>query len=404
MFTQRLVIRTFIRPCAPIRAAIMLGILCGAATTANAGEMYFTPAVVYADDDQYRQVDDMVGGGQVSFGWVLTDRVSLEGLGGYSWLSGVNDLKIWDASLNLLYSFRPNSNFSPYIIGGLGMTGTDSKVMDAEDSALGTLGVGFMVGFGDSPVSLRLEHRVRSEFENTLTHDDRITSLGLQFAFGREAPTPTPPPIKRDGDGDGDGVPDSRDACPGTPAGTTVDARGCARDSDGDGVIDDQDQCPNTYPAASVDARGCELDSDYDSVVDHLDECPDTRVGARVDVKGCEIHAVINLPGVNFETNSDRLLPGTEQVLSDAAATLRMNKDLVVEIAGHTDSDGSATHNEGLSERRAITVRDYLINEGVNRGNLTVRGYGEAAPIADNATAAGKARNRRVELRILNQR
>ncbi|MGB5722201.1 MAG: OmpA family protein, partial [Woeseiaceae bacterium] len=112
---------------------------------------------------------------------------------------------------------------------------------------------------------------------------------------------------------------------------------------------------------------------------------------------------VISLPGVNFETNSDRLLPGAEQVLADAAATLGMNRDLIVEVAGHTDSDGSAAYNEGLSARRAITVRDYLISQGANSANLTFRGYGEARPVADNATAEGKARNRRVELRILNQ-
>ena len=130
----------------------------------------------------------------------------------------------------------------------------------------------------------------------------------------------------------------------------TVDMHGCARvsDSDGDGVADQQDQCPNTFPGARVDALGCELDSDNDTVVDRQDKCPGTRSGARVDVNGCEIRAVINLPGVNFATNSDRLLGGAEQVLADAAATLRKNKDLVVEVAGHTDSDGSAALNVRL--------------------------------------------------------
>lgn len=386
------------------RSLTSLVILLVTGAVANAGEMYFTPSVVYTDDDKHRQVDDMVGGGQISFGWVLSERVSLEAMGGYSWLSGVNDLKIWDASLNMLYSFSPDTAVSPYVIGGLGMTNTDSKVMDAENSALGTFGLGLMMRFGDSPVSLRLEHRIRSEFENTITNDDRITSLGLQYSFGGE-PAPALPPVEQDGDEDGDGVLDSRDTCPGTPAGQAVDEYGCAQrfDSDGDGVFDDQDQCPNTVPDARVDARGCELDSDNDSVVDHKDKCPDTRAGARVDVSGCEIKEVIRLPGVNFESNSDRLLPGAEQVLADAAATLRMNQDLIIEVAGHTDSDGSAAFNAGLSERRAITVRDYLINRGVYKGNLTVKGYGEEAPIADNATREGKARNRRVELRILNE-
>lgn len=383
------------------RASIVLLILCAAGGTAAAAEMYFTPAVVHTDDDKDRAVDDAVAGGQISLGWLLSDRVSIEGMAGYSNLGGVDDLKITEGSLNLLVSLKPGARLSPYLLGGIGMMNSDSKAMEGENSALANVGVGLKYRFGESPVSLRLEYRARFETANTLTFEDRITSLGLQFAFGgRKAPMPAAP-IERDGDGDG--VPDSRDACPNSPAGQRVDARGCPRDGDGDGVSDDQDQCPNTVKGAPVDARGCELDSDRDGVVDRLDACPGTSAGVRVDVKGCEIRAVINLPGVTFETNSDRLRPGAEQVLADAAATLRMNRDLVIEVAGHTDSDGSAEYNEGLSERRANTVRDYLIRLGADSASLTAKGYGEADPVADNMTAAGKARNRRVELRVLNR-
>ncbi len=385
-----------------VRALTVLGILCVTVTPAHGGEMYVAPAVVHTDDDGDRLVDDSIGGGQISVGWVLSDRVSIEGMGGYSWLSGVDDLKIWDASVNLLYSFNPYSNLSPYLLGGFGMMRTDGKTVDKEDSALATAGLGLMYRFGNSPVSLRLEYRARFEILNTLTFEDRITALGLQFSFGRKnAPAP-PAPV--DPDSDEDGVPDSRDACPDTPLRWAVDSRGCPRDVDGDGVTDIKDRCPNTATGVTVDARGCEIeyDGDNDSVIDRQDACPNTTAGARVDVKGCEIREVINLPGVNFETNSDRFLPGAESVLNDAAATLRMNQDIVVEVAGHTDSDGSAEHNKGLSERRAETVRDYLISRGAHPSNLTSNGYGEAAPIADNATAEGRARNRRVELRILN--
>jgi OOP family OmpA-OmpF porin len=180
-----------------------------------------------------------------------------------------------------------------------------------------------------------------------------------------------------------------------------VDARGCSLDSDKDGVVDADDQCPDTYRGAKVDQRGCELDDDNDGVVNRLDDCPDSAAGARVDVNGCEIRDVIDLPGVNFETNSDRLLPGADGVLRDAAATLKKYPELVVQVAGHTDSAGAADYNQGLSERRAATVRDYLINAGVNETNLSARGYGEAEPIADNADAEGRAKNRRVELRIV---
>jgi len=223
----------------------------------------------------------------------------------------------------------------------------------------------------------------------------------FSYRFGA-ADKPMPAPVAApDPDSDGDGVPDSRDACPDTPAGHRVDSRGCSLDSDRDGVVDADDKCPNTYRGAKVDATGCEMDDDMDGVVNRLDECPDTPAGARVDTKGCEIKDVIKLPGVNFETNSDRLLPGSDSVLRDAAATLEKYPDLIVEVAGHTDSSGAADYNQGLSERRAATVRDYLINAGANETSLSSRGYGEAQPVSDNATAAGRAENRRVELRII---
>lgn len=90
-------------------------------------------------------------------------------------------------------------------------------------------------------------------------------------------------------DTDHDGVPDKRDACPGTPLGVTVDARGCPIDSDHDGVPDGLDRCPGTPAGARVDAMGCPTDSDHDGVYDGIDQCPNTPIGARVDAKGCPI-------------------------------------------------------------------------------------------------------------------
>ena len=382
---------------------VLLGLMALAPIAAQA-EWYIAPAGMYTDADDDRGVDDSAEGGQLSIGWVLSERWALEAMAARSRLSGANTLETTEGSLNLLFSPWGDALFSPYVIGGLGQLHTNPEPGENVNSLLANAGVGVKLRFGNSPVSLRLEHRLRAETANTPEFNDQITSLGLQFAFGRKSePVPIPAAVETDGDGDSDGVPDSRDACPDSPAGQTVDSRGCALDSDGDSVIDDVDQCPNTVRGAAVDAAGCELDSDNDGVVDRLDDCPDTREGARVDIRGCEIREIIDLPGVNFETNSDRLLPGAEATLDDAAATLRKNLDLVVEVAGHTDSTGDADYNASLSERRARTVRDYLVNAGVNPANLTVKGYGEEQPVADNSTAVGQASNRRVELRILNR-
>jgi outer membrane protein OmpA-like peptidoglycan-associated protein len=94
---------------------------------------------------------------------------------------------------------------------------------------------------------------------------------------------------KRDGDRDGDGVRNSVDACPDTPAGDAVDARGCSlpKDADGDGVMDPNDRCPATPAGTAVDARGCPRDSDGDGVTDASDKCPNTPAGTAVDASGC---------------------------------------------------------------------------------------------------------------------
>ena len=142
-------------------------------------------------------------------------------------------------------------------------------------------------------------------------------------------------------------------------------------------------------------------DGDGDGVMDADDQCKSTPPGAAVDSRGCEIIVAIDLPDVRFETNSDRLRSGAEQSLNDAAATLIRNPNLKTEVAGHTDDRGDAETNRGLSERRAKTVRDYLISRGVPTAQLSWRGYGEIAPIADNETAEGREQNRRVVLQIL---
>lgn len=204
-------------------------------------------------------------------------------------------------------------------------------------------------------------------------------------------------------DSDGDGILDSQDKCTGTLSGIRVDAQGCEviSDSDGDGIADSQDQCSNTNAGAQVDARGCELDSDNDGIVDSIDNCADTQPGTNVDIKGCKIPEVVVLKGVTFESGSATLTQTSLIVLNDVAATLQRNPEIKVEIAGYSDDRGSVAFNKRLSEKRAISVLDYLINQGVASANLAAKGYGPADPIADNSTAEGRALNRRVEMHTI---
>lgn len=203
-------------------------------------------------------------------------------------------------------------------------------------------------------------------------------------------------------DADGDGVVDALDKCPTTPAGRKVNAQGCELDSDGDGVVDALDKCPNTPAGARVNADGCELDSDGDGVVDRLDKCPNTPAGDKVDNQGCTLLKTIVLKGVNFDFNTAQLRADASAILDDAVAILKRYPALKVEVAGHTDSNGAEAYNQRLSENRVKAVMDYFVGKGVDAAQLTAKGYGESEPVADNATADGRAQNRRVELRILN--
>lgn len=211
-------------------------------------------------------------------------------------------------------------------------------------------------------------------------------------------------------DTDGDGVADGNDKCPGTPKGATVDANGCPSDSDLDGVFDGIDRCPNTLAGVKVDATGCPMDSDGDGVPDGTDKCPGTPKGTEVDATGCPVvqqlftpeKKKLTLEGVNFETNSAKLTPGSRTTLDKVAASLKAYPDVKVEISGHTDSQGDDTHNYNLSQKRAEAVKDYLVGRGVDGSQLTAKGYGENNPIADNGTPAGREKNRRVELEKTN--
>lgn len=221
---------------------------------------------------------------------------------------------------------------------------------------------------------------------------------------------PTGCPLPRDSDGDG--VLDSVDRCPGTVPGQRVDQTGCNADLDGDGVPNALDRCPATPAGTAVDQFGCSppappTDSDGDGVPDDGDRCPGTPPGVRVDALGCPVPAAAPTPpgprlilrDVTFKTGSATLTPAAESSLRSTALSLLPEPGVRLEVAGYTDDTGSRTNNERLSLERARAVRAYLVSAGVPADRLTARGYGPANPVATNATAAGRALNRRVELR-----
>jgi OOP family OmpA-OmpF porin len=216
-------------------------------------------------------------------------------------------------------------------------------------------------------------------------------------------------------DADGDGVCDGVDTCAATPAGATVDAFGCPADPDSDGVYTGADQCENTPKGCTVSATGCPSDSDADGVCDGVDVCPNTPAGLKVDAHGCPIEVsemevqlldtgMIRLENIQFETKKAQLKPESVTRVEEAARVLQQYPDLRIEIGGHADNRGSKKLNDTLSTSRANAVFEYVKANfpKVPADQYSAKGYGFSKPIAPNTTDAGRARNRRVEFKVLN--
>ena len=201
-------------------------------------------------------------------------------------------------------------------------------------------------------------------------------------------------------DGDNDGIIDDNDKCPNTKAGEKVDKDGCLilNDADHDGVPDKDDKCPTTKEGTAVGDRGCELDSDEDGIVDSKDQCPGTTKEFNVDGYGCPQTATLS---VTFPPNKFNVDEKLISQLEDFALFLRENPGYDVIIYGYTDIQGNAGVNLKLSQRRADAVKEALTRYGISSIRLTAIGKGEKDPIADISTVEGRAKNRRIEVDLL---
>ncbi len=325
-------------------------------------------------------------GGFIGIGKPITEHFGLE-LNYQQYYVSSYGLPITVRNLGLdALVFLHRGSWNPYLEIGVGAMGAkyDSYGSlphpgDTEYNAFGTFGVGVIwrvASYFDLRADLRFNGAFNGIDPTGTEIGNPVASIGIAIPFGappQAAPPPAPPPPA---DTDGDGVPDNLDQCPGTPAGVQVDAHGCPLDSDNDGVPDYLDQCPNTPP------------------------------GVKVDVHGCPINATIKLPNTHFAFNSAKLTAEDQQSLDDAAATLNKYPNIHALVAGYTDSIGTKAYNLKLSDRRAASVKEYLVAHGIDASRLTTHGYGEADPVAPNRinghdNPAGRAKNRRVELHVM---
>lgn len=206
-------------------------------------------------------------------------------------------------------------------------------------------------------------------------------------------------------DKDGDGIADIDDKCPDVAG--VAKYQGCpVPDSDGDGINDEKDKCPNVPGVARY--QGCPVpDSDGDGVNDEEDKCPN-EVGPASN-HGCPVIDVQTVERVNkaaenifFATNSFRLLPKSFKSLNDVVDIMKQNPSYKIAIDGYTDNTGKPEYNLKLSDSRANSVKEYLTKNGIGDDRITSTGHGINDPIADNKTAAGRAKNRRVEMKLTN--
>jgi outer membrane protein OmpA-like peptidoglycan-associated protein len=334
-------------------------------------------------------------------------------------------------------------HLTPFALVGGGLVGVRSDMavlgndVDGEWHWGGGIKLPIRAGRGDSPprVVLRLDYRMYwSAAEGAARtpglHTEGLLGLSMVLGPGSDYGKALGSSSGKSGSGrdkDGDGLADREDGCPNEAEDLDgySDADGCPDpDNDGDGIADEADDCPDEPELINNldDNDGCpEFDTDDDGVIDDLDDCPyeaETYNGVE-DNDGCPDQGLamavlgpdgrtierirVNQP-VQFQAGTDVLLRGSIGVLDAVALAVDDHPQIrLLEIQGHTDSDGSMSANLDLSQRRAEAVLAYLVDLGMDPSLFVATGYGEVMPIADNNSAAGKAKNRRVDFVVLEQ-
>ena len=328
--------------------------------------------------------------------------------------------------------------FDPFVYLGGGYTSIDS-----EGEGVYNVGFGFNTWFNEN-LGVNLQTGVKAGFSDKV-NDHYQTSVGLVIKFGGNDTDGDGVYDKEDAcidvaglkefngcpDADGDGVKDSDDACPNV-AGLAA-MNGCP-DSDGDGIADKDDMCPNSKGAKAN--NGCP-DSDGDGVVDKDDKCasqagpaanagcpwPDTdgdgildkddkcpSVAGVASEGGCP-EIISNEAKMGMNSFAKAILFNTEKATFKSGVTKELDGMLAImnefplsefAIKGYTDNTGSVSGNLKLSGKRANAVKAYLVKNGIDASRLASKGFGQDSPIDSNDTRAGRANNRRVEVKVTN--
>lgn len=339
------------------------------------GEWFINPTLGYQLMDSDRNLDDdtLLGLG-LEHRFNQTWGSELKYLQGSmdSDLSNSNDADTRHLILEGMYYLNDEASakFAPYLAAGLGHSEYDYDFSGKNKETTTLAGAGFRYAINDrwsSKVDLRWVHGIDD------STNDGLLTVALSYALGKTKAAPAKAPQTQ-------------------PA--------AIPDADKDGVNDNIDQCKNSPSGVAVDSKGCELDNDKDGVGNSKDQCPETAMGAKVDSNGCAEKLTqtetITL-NVTFATSSDQLTDNFMSEIEKVAQFMRKYASVTTVIEGHTDSRGTAEFNKALSQARAKSVLNILVNQfGVDAQRLSAQGYGEESPIASNDTTEGRQKNRRV--------
>lgn len=286
-------------------------------------------------------------------------------------------------TLNLWHSVSPDRRLTPFWVVGAGVA--DLRRMDVSRRTGLALqaggGLEYFVCRGFSLGALVRAHYVANRHSNGTTEGTLLSAGLMANLFWPAGPAKA-----------AEAAPVVRSAPVEKPL-----AAAPAPDADGDGVADALDQCPGTGRGVAVNASGCPRDSDNDGVIDNDDKCPDTPAGQLVNADGCPAETVsVNLD-IKFDPGQAVVKPEFDAAIKKVADFLARFPGTTVVIEGHTDNAGNPATSQPLSQRRADAVRKVLVEKfAVDGARVSAKGFGDTKPVADNATAAGRAQNRRV--------
>ena len=387
---------------------------------------------------------------RLEIGYYVGDGIVATGAFSMNQIDQVGDSKIKELSYygldgglryNLNEIWNDNSAFSPYL-------GVGGGYVWLQDESFGTFNG--TAGF-DIRVVENLSFNINTTYKHTFEEANPRHfqhSAGVKFIWGAVDTDGDGIPDVKDScpevaglkqfngcpDSDSDGIMDSEDdcpyafgpmetkGCPDTDKDGTLDKddkcpevagpaynKGCPDpDTDGDGVLDSKDKCPDVAGPASN--NGCPTDRDGDGIADNVDACPD--VPGIASLKGCpkvEVPTAEEQKQLNsyaktilFDTGKASIKKESAKVLNDIVEILKKYPQAKFSIDGHTDSVGSDASNQRLSEGRALSVKSFLVENGIDEFRLSSQGFGESKPVASNDTRDGKAQNRRVEINLAN--